>query len=51
MIAGALRNYEVHEMPLGVYLGPGKGLVHYKGLMYGGWLAWWSKKWREAHYL
>ena len=46
-----LQNYEVHEMPLGIYLGTHEGLVHYKGLQYTGWLAWWSKKWREMHYL
>lgn len=46
-----LERYEVSEMPLGVYLGPGQGIVYYKEWMYTGWLAWWSKKWRETHYL
>ena len=46
-----LERYEVNEMPLGVYLGHHKGLVYYKEWMYIGWFAWWSKKFREMHYL
>ncbi len=47
----ALEKYTVNEMPLGLYLGHHQGLVYYKKWMYTGWLAWWSKKFRELHYL
>ncbi|MEK6963207.1 MAG: FAD-dependent oxidoreductase [Nanoarchaeota archaeon] len=47
----ALEKYPVNEMPLGIYLGHHQGLVYYKEWMYTGWFAWWSKKFRETHYL